>query len=550
MPTVRVVQISDTHIGATLEKAFRPEDALEATVRAVVPLRPDVVLLTGDITDGGQVEAYRAVSTLLEPLDVPTLAVAGNHDDPDAMRSFFGGEMELYVDVWRILTVDTYVPGEIHGEVDVDALLRRLGPEIGQPTMLALHHPPISPSSNPWFQLAGGAELVAALARRTDVKLVVGGHLHDVHRTVCGGVTYAGAPSTWYSLDHVGDAWKPDDGATGALRIDLFPDGRFELGVVPRALPSPDVTAQLVRPAGRRAEDAALRLFDRYVMLHWTAASKATRGDDTLWRASLDARGGELEVMNHPTRAHAIDGLVELLLGSPSDRIFVGIDAPLGFPEGFASRLAQGGTGNWRTVWSAITEEIVDSPTNENNRFSAADQLNVRAGTSPGPFWGAPPEFVSPSLPVGRPATFFGLPEERLVERRLAARGTTLASSWQMAGRGSTASEALLGIPALRRLTDHPILGRRIRVWPFDTGCDPEPTRLGAGTVVVAQVLPELFGVDVDAHSLREVALVSGACSHVADLDRASGLGALFVPELTPDEMRTVEREEGWILGA
>ena len=43
---------------------------------------------------------------------------------------------------------------------------------------------------------------------------------------------------------------------------------------------------------------------------------------------------------------------------------------------------------------------------------------------------------------------------------------------------------------------------------------------------------------------------MSGACTHVADLDRASGLGALFVPELTPDEMRTVEREEGWILGA
>lgn len=550
MPTVRVVQISDTHLGSTRETATRPEDGLEATVRGIVPLRPDVLLLTGDITDGGQPEAYRDVSALLQPLQVPVLAVAGNHDDPDLVRSFFGGESELYVDVWRIITVDTYVPGEIHGAVDVPALMRRLGPEIGQPTLIALHHPPISPSSNPWFQLTDGAEFVAALAERSDVKLVVGGHLHDVFRMVCGGVTYAGAPSTWYSLDHVGDAWKPDDGPTGALRIDLFPDGRFELGLVPRALPSPDVTTQLVRPAGRRAEDAAQRLFDRYVMLHWTAASKATRGDDTLWRATLDARGGDLEIMNHPTRAHAIDAIIELLLDVPGDRVFVGIDIPLGFPEGFATRLSQGSAANWRAVWAAIADEVVDSATNENNRFHAADRLNVRAGTSPGPFWGAPLEFVSASLPVGRPSTFFGLMEQRLVERRLAARGVPVGTSWQMVGRGSTASEALLGIPALRRLSDHPTLGRRIRVWPFDTGCDPEPSRLGAGTVVVAQVAPELFDVDVDAHSLREVALVSGACTHLSDLDRAGTLGPLFVPDITVDEMRTIEREEGWILGA
>lgn len=550
MPTVRVVQISDCHLGGTYQKPMRPADGLEATVRGLASTRPDLVLLTGDITDGGQHEAYREVAALLQPLQAPVLAVAGNHDDPDVMRSYFGAESELHVDAWRIMTVDTYLPGEVHGAVDVGALLRRLGPDTGRPTLLAMHHPPITPSSNPWFQLGGGAELVAALAGRTDVRIVVGGHLHDVWRMVCGDVTYLGAPSTWYSLDHVGDAWRPDEGETGALRIDLFPDGRFEAEVVRRALPSPDVTTQLVRPAARRADDAAQRLFDRYVMLHWTAASKATRGDDTLWCATLDARGGELEIVNHPTRAHAMEAIVAMLLGAPGDRVFLGIDVPLGFPEGFAGRLAQGTVANWRAVWAAITDEIVDSPTNENNRFHAADRLNVRAGTSPGPFWGAPLEFVSASLPVSRPATFFGLAEQRLVDRRLAARGHQVATAWQMVGRGSTASEALLGIPALRRLADHPTLRRRVRVWPFDTGCDPQPSRGGAGVVVIAQVMPELFDVDVDAHSLREVSLVSGTSTHLADLDRAGALGALFAPDLTPDELRVVEREEGWVLGA
>jgi 3',5'-cyclic-AMP phosphodiesterase len=548
MPTVRVVQISDTHVGAHRDEEVRPEDALEATVRAVLPLRPDVVLLTGDITDTGDPEAYRLVASLLEPLPVPTLAVAGNHDEPAAMRAYFGGESEMVLDAWRIVMVETYVAGETFGAVDVDAVLRRLGPDSTRPTLIALHHPPITPSSNPWFQLAGGADLVAALAARHDVRLVVGGHLHDTYRVVCGDVTYLGCPSTWYSLEHAGDAWRHDGGETGALRIDLFPDGRFDAAVVPRAEPSADVTTPLTRPA-RRAEDALRRTFDRYVMLHWTAASKPTRGEDTLWSASLDARGGDVEIVNHPTRTHAIDSIVAALTAAPEDRVFVGIDVPLGFPSGFANRLSKG-SGNWRAVWAAIAEEVVDSPTNENNRFRAADRINVRAGMSPGPFWGCPIDLATASLPVARPSTFFGLDERRLVGRRLRDAGHTVATAWQLVGKGSAASETLLAVAALRRLTEHPHVGRRIRVWPFDTGCDPEPTRLGAGSVVVAEVVPELFGVDADTHGLREVAQVTGVCQHLARLDRDGTVGELFAPDLTPEELRSVEREEGWVLGA
>lgn len=547
VPTVRVVQISDTHLGATRAGAVDPEDGLAATLRSLAGSRPDLVLLTGDLTDGGQADEYRRIREMVEPLGAPMLAVAGNHDDPAALRSHFGGESERFLDAWRIVTVETFVAGEIHGAIDLPALLRRLGPDTGRPTLLAMHHPPISTSDKDWFELIGGAGLVAALAERTDVRLVLGGHLHDVYRVSCGGVTYAGCPSTWYSLEHVGDLYRHDDGEVGALKVDLFADGRFELEVVSRDRRTAD-RADASATRSRRSAERDTRLFDRYVMLRWSTADKPTRGDDSVWRVALDTATGEVDVVNHATRSDAVAALTqELLAVADDERIFLGVDFPLGYPAGFAERFARGGA-NWRAAWAAITDEVVDSPTNENNRFVAADRLNDRAGMSPGPFWGCPPGEAVGSLGADRPPTLFGLAEHRIVERRLAGAGIAMPTVWQLAGPGAVGGAALLGIPVLRRLSEHPTLARRVRIWPFDTGCDLIPTRGSTGAIVVAQVWPAAFARDEGTHALPEIAQLAGVCRQLAALDATGRLGERFAPALSVDEYKVVEREEGWVV--
>jgi Icc-related predicted phosphoesterase len=548
VPTVRVVQISDTHIGAALtHHTVTPEDGLAATVRSVAGLRPDLVLLTGDITDTGKPADYGRVVELLQPIGAPVLAVPGNHDDPDALRAHFGGESDRYFGDWRFVMVDTTVPGEIHGEIDVPSLMRRLGPDIGWPTLIALHHPPISSSSKSWFELIGGDELVAELGKRTDVRLVVGGHLHDSFRVTCGGVTYVSAPSTWYSLEHIGDEYRPDDGECGAVRMDLYTDGRFELGVIPRDRRSASDPSVVAAAAPARVARVDERLFDRFIALRWSAASKATRGDDSVWRASLDVDTGAVDCVNHATRADAVAALTAELIDAGDARVLVGVDFPLGYPAGFASRLSKG-SANWRAVWAAITDEVDDAPTNDNNRFAAADRLNARTGMSPGPFWGCPPDQLVGSLGTTHPPTLFGLAEHRIVDRRLIARGHSPGSLWQLHGPGSVGSQALLGIPMLRRLSEHSDLVRRLRIWPFDTGCDLVPTRGSAGAIVVAQVLTSAFEPDESPQALREVAELTGVCKHLGRLDAAGSLGALFAPELDVDEARAVEREEGWVI--
>jgi len=76
---IRLVQISDTHLGR-----FVPATFIAEVVEQAIALRPDVVLMTGDYVFGGT-EHIDPAAAGLRPLaerlsGIPLLAVLGNHD--------------------------------------------------------------------------------------------------------------------------------------------------------------------------------------------------------------------------------------------------------------------------------------------------------------------------------------------------------------------------------------------------------------------------------------------------------------------------------------
>ncbi len=290
------------------------------------------------------------------------------------------------------------------------------------------------------------------------------------------------------------------------------------------------------------------RLFDHIVIVRWSVAAVPTRGDDSTWRATARPGVVDVECVNNATRHQAEHGLVEQLEAT-AGRVFVGLDVPFGFPAGFADRIVKSGA-NWRTMWMAIDAEVTDGERNEDNRYEAASRLNVRSGMSPGPLWGAPEGEDHPELGTNRPSTYYGMTEFRLTERRMAEHGHALRPVWQLRGRRAPGSLALLGIPFLRRLTEHPTLGRRVRVWPFETGCTPVPTEHTADAIVLGEVRPDAFEVDLSTHKLPDAAAAIGLAAHLSGLDRTGELGPLFAPELGEAQAPVVERQEGWILGA
>ncbi len=234
-----VLQISDTHLRSEPHTSLEnnPDARLRATIDAVLDLEPDLVVLTGDLADDGSLAALQRVERMVAELSTPVLAIAGNHDDADIVRAVFGATDTAEVGSWRVLSVESAIPGHDHGSVDVDKLTSRLDRVDDRPTLIAIHHPPRSPSTLGIFQLIGAEQMLAALRLRPHVGAVVSGHLHEAFDWHDGELQLCGSPSTFYALENRGDDCRvADDGIVGAQMLTLGDDGSFSCKRVARSL--------------------------------------------------------------------------------------------------------------------------------------------------------------------------------------------------------------------------------------------------------------------------------------------------------------------------
>jgi Icc protein len=239
-----VAFLSDSHLAATPDqRRDGPDRMLAAAVAAVRPFAPDLVVLPGDIADDGSVTAYERVLETVAQLGAPILATPGNHDLPGPLAEVLGHLQGCDVDGWRIVTVDSHLPETVHGRVDLDVVAAVLGDDDGTPTVLVIHHPPITLSSHRWFQLDGAAGLVSLLSSRNDVRIVVSGHLHAAFCVQLAHVTYLGCPSTLYAIDHHGDQYRKGNGHVGAVVLTLQPDATYDWRLVPGTVPVVSDTA-------------------------------------------------------------------------------------------------------------------------------------------------------------------------------------------------------------------------------------------------------------------------------------------------------------------
>ena len=234
-----VLQISDTHLSAEPHTPVDndPDASLLATIDAVRDVRADLVLLTGDLADDGSDAALRRLRAAVDDLSTPLLAVAGNHDVLDNVRAVFGALDTVEVGRWRVMGVESIIPGQDHGSVDVERLTERLDRVDDRPTLIAIHHPPRSPSSNQMFQLIGADSMVAALRDRPHVRAIVSGHLHEVFDRREGDLQMCGGPSSWYAIEHISDEYRLfTDSLVGAQVLTLGDDGSFACNRVSRSL--------------------------------------------------------------------------------------------------------------------------------------------------------------------------------------------------------------------------------------------------------------------------------------------------------------------------
>jgi hypothetical protein len=297
------------------------------------------------------------------------------------------------------------------------------------------------------------------------------------------------------------------------------------------------------------------RLFNAYVMVAWSAASKRTAAAADGVRIGVLKRDVRFRLAfehHAPSTRKEAEVLLTAILADRAkhhERTLVGFDFPLGFPRGLAAALGLAGDAPWKAVWDQIDRMVKDKADNTNNRFGVASEINRRLTGGPFPFWGCPPKDTLTTLQP-RKSRAHGpadLPEFRHAER--AAKGASPV--WKLSYAGSVGGQTILGIPAVRRLAR--ARGDKLKVWPFETGWKAlGESDLAGVEVVVAEVYPSLLeGAPLGAES-RDLARLRASAEHFARLDEAGKLGALFAPaKTTPaDVVSDAEREEGWILGA
>ena len=80
---LRIVQLSDIHIGSIRNSGY-----MERIVAEVKNLKPDLVVITGDLVDGSA-KLHRHTFKAINDLDAPVFFVTGNHD-------FYEGKDEIF----------------------------------------------------------------------------------------------------------------------------------------------------------------------------------------------------------------------------------------------------------------------------------------------------------------------------------------------------------------------------------------------------------------------------------------------------------------------
>lgn len=186
-----MLQISDTHFGT------EQPHVVEALVKLATQLQPDVVVLSGDITQRARQAQFHAAKAFVDRLGAPVLAVPGNHDIPlfdlwARVRhpyahyiAAFGTDLEPVHRSPELMVVcvnTTRAWRHKHGEISgrqVNRVARLLeGAEPAQLRVVVVHQPVAVTRAEDQCNLLRGN--VPAIERWAvaGADLVMGGHIH------------------------------------------------------------------------------------------------------------------------------------------------------------------------------------------------------------------------------------------------------------------------------------------------------------------------------------------------------------------------------------
>ena len=243
---LRLLQLSDPHLFGAADGALRGVNtrrSLEAVLRDARAhhWNTQAILLTGDLVNDDE-GGYATLREVMGDLGKPIWCVPGNHDESKVMRAqlaeppfFIGGHFDL--GAWRVVMLDSSVPGKAHGRLAPSELKRlegALASAGGRFVLIGLHHHPV-PMGSRWIDkvaLRNADELFAITDRFACVRAMVWGHVHQTHDSRRKGVRLLATPSTCAQFLPASEQFALDPAPPGYRRLLLKSDGSLDTEVV------------------------------------------------------------------------------------------------------------------------------------------------------------------------------------------------------------------------------------------------------------------------------------------------------------------------------
>ncbi len=258
---MKIIQLTDTHLmpRGVSANGVDPEAQLRAAVTDICARHADADLLviTGDLCNHGDAEAYDLLREILKPVPFPVRLLLGNHDRrPEFIAAFpdhprdRNGHIQSFMDTdyGRLLFLDTHEPDVIGGVYGADRLAwleEALAGAEDKPATVFVHHPPVRDGIRHFRDISlhdDGALLARLTAHPAGIRHIVFGHIHiPMSGTTPEGISYSSGQSCTHrfitDLDLADPWWTDGHPVYRILMIDHLGFRAFtvEVGQTPTA---------------------------------------------------------------------------------------------------------------------------------------------------------------------------------------------------------------------------------------------------------------------------------------------------------------------------
>jgi len=233
---MRLVHISDIHCGPQFQQSI-----FDKAVEEINSIKPDVLIVTGDLTESGIISEYEDAKRNLDKIDCENkVYCSGNHDYKSTgyllFKRFFDPKRIIEFDDSIITTVSTARPDRDEGEIGYRQLVwlqRTLSKYKNKKKIVAMHHHviPVPDTGTDVVTVLDAGDALRTLVY-SNVDLVLCGHRHRpwtwrlegliaVHAGTLSSKRTRGFFANSYNIIQIDDKIKPSLRVVGGGQLDF-----------------------------------------------------------------------------------------------------------------------------------------------------------------------------------------------------------------------------------------------------------------------------------------------------------------------------------------